>query len=318
MSRSFWSAPAPDVAVEVTGTAVFAVAVGARGRGLVVTAWAREDLPAGAVTPVLNGRNVHDGAVLTSALGQVFGRLGMRPSRIALLLPDPVAKVSFVRLQHVPPKPRDLDQLLRFHVRKTAPFRLDDAQIAYAPASTASDGGREFVVVLARQDVVREYEDACQRAGAHAGLVDLSSLNVINAMLASAAAPRGDWLLVHVRPTYGTVAILRGRDLVFFRNRSADGEDSLADVVHQTAMYYEDRLGGSGIERIVLSGAHLSLPEVPEPDDLGRQLGDRVGAPVELLDPTSVVPMAERIAPRAELLDLIAPAVGVMVRERAA
>ena len=47
------------------------------------------------------------------------------------------------------------------------------------------------------------------------------------------------------RPEYGTLAILRGRDLIFFRNRAEGSDETLADLVHQTAMYYEDRLGGS-------------------------------------------------------------------------
>ena len=50
------------------------------------------------------------------------------------------------------------------------------------------------------------------------------------------------------------MAILRGEQLVFFRNRAADGEGGLADMVHQTAMYYEDRLSGAGFGRVVLAG----------------------------------------------------------------
>ena len=50
------------------------------------------------------------------------------------------------------------------------------------------------------------------------------------------------------------MAILRGDSLVFFRNRIADGEAGLADMVHQTAMYYEDRLERAGFSRVVLAG----------------------------------------------------------------
>ena len=96
---------------------------------------------------------------------------------------------------------------------------------------------------------MREYEAACAAAGAHAGLVDLATFGLVNAVLASEPRLAGDWLLVHVTPEYGTIVILRGDDLIFFRNRAEGSDESLADLVHQTAMYYEDRLGGPPASR---------------------------------------------------------------------
>ena len=43
--------------------------------------------------------------------------------------------------------------------------------------------------------------------------------------------------------------------MIFFRNRAADADGSLADLVHQSAMYYEDRLEGAGFARVVLAGS---------------------------------------------------------------
>lgn len=315
--------PPPRVAVELTSSCVSAVAVSPRGAGLVVSAYGAEAVPPAALTPGLNARNLHDPGAVSAALQRVFQRLGTKPSRIALLIPDPVAKVSLVRFERVPSKTEDLAQLIRFQVRKSAPFKIEDAQLTYAPGASVPDGGREFVVALARRDIVAEYEAACTAAGAHAGIVDLSSFNVINALLATDAA-MGDSLLVHIRPDYSSVAILRGGDLVFFRNRAAEGEGSLIDLVHQTAMYYEDRLGGAGIERVVLTGAHTAARPAPgdsgpvQPDELQRALERRLRTRVEMLDATSIVPMADRITAAPALLDSIAPLVGVMLREHAA
>ncbi len=73
-------------------------------------------------------------------------------------------------------------------------------------------------------------------------------------MLASGSAPGSDWLLVHGTPSYTTLAVLRGEDMIFFRNREQESEGTLADVVHQTAMYYEDRIKGAGFSRVLLAG----------------------------------------------------------------
>ena len=149
-----------------------------------------------------------------------------------------------------------------------------------------------------------------------AGIVDLASLNLINAVIATGSAPGTDWLLVHVAPDYGTLAVVRAGHLIFFRNRATDGEEDLTDLVHQTAMYHEDRLGGGGFGRVVLAGATSRGAEQAE--RLRRHLEERVGTRVEPVDFRGVVSMRDRITAAPELLDMLAPAVGAVLRERVA
>jgi hypothetical protein len=233
-----------------------------------------------------------------------------RIRRLALVLPDSVAKVSLIRFDKVPEKASDLEQLIRWQVRKAAPFRIEDAQVTWQPGA-ASGGGREYLVTVARRDIVQSYEQACEQAGAHAGIVDLASFNLVNAVLASGASS-ADWLLVHVAADYATLAVVRGGDVVFFRNRSAATDHDLVDLVHQTAMYHEDRLGGGGFGRVVLAGA--SVLGAAETDRLRRMLEERAGVSVETVDFRSAVTMRDRIAAGPELLDALAPSLGVLLR----
>jgi type IV pilus assembly protein PilM len=298
---------------------VSAATVGVRDSRLSVTAHATEPLPAGAVLPSLNATNIADPKTVASALRRVFERMGTRPNRVALAIPDSVAKVSLLRFEKVPERARDLDELVRWQVRKAAPFRIEDSQISYLPSLKASDGSTEFVVVMARRDIVREYEVVCEEAGAQAGVVDLATFNVINAVLAGAQAPTDDWLLVHVTHEDATMAILRGDALVFFRNRIADGEAGLADMVHQTAMYYEDRLSGTGFGRVVLAGGGSPASQGGQDADyLRRALEQRLGIKVDTVDPRSAATLMDRITANTELLDALAPLVGLLARERAA
>jgi type IV pilus assembly protein PilM len=283
-----------------------------------------EPLVPGAVAPSLNATNIADPKLVGAQLRRVFDRMAIKPKRVALAIPDGVAKVSLLRFEKVPDRARDLDELIRWQVRKAAPFRVEDAQLTYMPGLKAQDGSTEFVVVVARKDIVREYEAVCEEAGAQAGLVDLATFNVINSVLASAAAPSDDWLLVHVTPEDATMAILRGQHLVFFRNRAADGEAGLADLVHQTAMYYEDRLNGGGFRRVVLAGGSpltptgLASPTREDADYLRRALEQRLGTTVDPVDPRSAASVMDRISASSELLDALAPLVGLLARERAA
>ena len=238
-----------------------------------------------------------------------------RPRRIGLIIPDVVARVSLVRFEQVPARALDLDQLVRWQVRKTAPFPIEDAQISYVPGLHASDG-QEFVVSVARRDIIQEYEGLCAEAGAQAGLVDLATFSVINAMLAGKNAPSADWLLIHVAPGYASIALLRGPHLISFRTRATDAEGTLADLVHQTAMYYEDRLKGGGFSRVVLAGA-ADTRHAGDIDQVRRSLQDRPTTVVETIDPRSAVTLADRIAAPASLLDTLTPLVGLLLRDRA-
>ena len=306
----------PSAALEIGARRVAAAVVSVRRGSRVLTAYAGEPLPDGAVEPALNASNVHDAPALIAAIRAVLDAVTPRPRRVALVLADSVAKVSLLRFEKIPAKVQDLDQLIRWQVRKSAPFRIEDAQLAWIPGVPLPEGGREYIVTVARRDVVESYERAVVAAGAHPGIVDLASLNLVNLVLAGQTAnvPSGDWLLVHVAADYTTVAVVRGRDMVFFRTRPSEREESVADLVHQTAMYHEDRLGGGGFARVVLAG--VSSRGADSAERLRREIQARVGAPVEPIE--FGVGLRDRITAGPELLDSLGPAIGLILREQVA
>ena len=305
----------PTVAVELAAHQVSAASLEFRGGKPLIAAHATERLPDGALVPSLTARNANDRAAVVAALGRVLDQTG-RPRRVGLVVPDLVAKVSLVRFEQVPSRAADLDQLVRWQVRKTAPFAIEDAQVSYVPGLRAPDG-QEFIVSLARRDIVQEYESLCAEADAHAGIVDLATFNVINAVLAASAPSSVDWLLVNVAPDYASIAILRGEHLIFFRNRPAETEGTLADLVHQTAMYYEDRLEGAGFGRVWLAGAAgARAGQAGDVEQIRRSLQERLATAVETVDPRAAAGLTDRIVAAPALLDTLAPLVGLLLRER--
>ena len=159
----------------------------------------------------------------------------------------------------------------------------------------------------------------CADAGAHAGLVDLATFNVVNAVLAGTPAVETvDWLLVNVAPDDASLAIMRGPHLIFFRNRAADTEGTLEDLVHQAAMYYEDRLSGGGLSRAFLTGVAGAGAHQAEIEQLRRRLQDRLKAPIETVDPRAAATLTDRISAGPALLDALTPLVGLLLRGRKA
>ena len=303
----------PSAAIEFAGNHVTAAVLQMRAGGPSVTSHATDALPAGALVPGLMAGNIRDRAAVADALARLLDRLGSRPKRVGVIIPDPVAKVSLVRFERVPSSAHDLDQLVRWQVRRTAPFPLEEAQVTYVAGERFAEA-QEFVVSIARRTVVEEYESLCVAAGLNPGLVDISSFSVINAALAG-SIPAGDWMLINVAADYASIAILRGEHLIFFRNRTAETEGSLADVVHQATMYYEDRLGGGGFDRVVLSGGTTGRAR-EEVEETRRVLQERSNRAIETLDPLRVATLTDRIAASPELRKTLSPLVGLLLRDR--
>jgi hypothetical protein len=86
-------------------------------------------------------------------------------------------------------------------------------------------------------------------------------------------------------------------------------------------MYYEDRLSGAGFGRVVLAGAGAGLPATAagyDADYLRRALEQRLNTRVDTIDPRGAASLMDRITATAELLDALAPLVGLLAREQAA
>ncbi len=305
LSRLF-AAPAPLAAIEIAADRVTGVVLG-RDRRL--AAAVSRPLPAGAVNPAANAANMMEPDTVRDVVREVRRSLPGAPRRVALVVPDSAAKVSLLRFENVPTRAADLDQLVRWRARKTAPFRIEDAQVAWTPGAPLDGGGRELVVSLMRRDIVEEYEGACAAGGGHAGVVDLASFGLVNAVLAGSPTTDADWLLVHAAGRYRSIAVVRRGHLILFRHRPAgDGDEDLVDLVHQTTMYYEDRLEGGGYGRVLLAvsregataadaeglrqliEAHLDTEVTPlaagrsaEPPREGEPLPDVAAAPAGLL-----------------------------------
>jgi Tfp pilus assembly PilM family ATPase len=202
--------------------------------------------------------------------------------------------------------------MIRWQMKKSTPFPIEDACVTHSPGAKTIDGN-EFLVVAARRDAIREYEGVCDEAGIEAGLIDLSTLAVINLILASGPDISGDWLIVHMRPEYTSIVILRGEDVIFFRNRSEGDAELLQDVVHQTAMYYQDRLNGRGFKRVLLGGIGRTPGAV---EQARRNIEEHMGTKVEPIDPTRGAELTDRIHATPELLATLSPLIGMLLRTR--
>lgn len=314
MTRNLFAPTPPRVAIEIASRRVTVAELSKGGEGFVVSAYATEPLPVEAVRPALTASNIGSRDAVVEGLKRALDRAGLRSTRrAALVVPDSVARVSLLSFEQFPAKPSDLDQLVRWQLKKTTPFPIDEGLVTHSVVQTAGAAG-SVAAIVARRDVIAEYESIATAVGIHAGIVDLASLNIMNTIIGAGAASAGDWLLVSLAAEATSLAIGRGSALLFYRHRTAVDEESLSSLVHQTAMYHQDRLGGQKFSQVWLSGADSAEGGA---DRAAKELADQLGVAVEMVDVRRAATLRSA-APDARALDALAAPVGVLLRERKA
>jgi type IV pilus assembly protein PilM len=306
----------PPVAVEVDrGQMTFVRVVPRRKSRPVLDAYRIQAAPEHGTGATLFRPDLGSMDELTSQVRELFATTGTKPGKVSLILPDNLAKVSIVSIPERPPTRKQLREMLRFKLRRSVPFRLEDAVIS----SWALPGpGPELnlLVAVMMRSVVEQYEAAFEAAGARPGLVDLctpSLFNLARPALAGAVAQGSDAALLNCTRSYFTLMIVKGDRVVFFRCKSyaaSDEDDNggrlavVARELNSSLSYYSEKLEGVGIGTVLVRAVCPGMDEVVP-------ILERLGIPaVQAIDVTDAIdPSSGR---RIEPLDgqRLAPALG--------
>ncbi len=289
LGRFFLRPDCPLSVVEVRSSSLGYARFVRQRDGLALQSATALDLPEGALRPSLVDPNLSDRALVGRTLEKLLERLGPpRKGRVALVLPDPVARLRILPAEEIPARRRhDSEELIRFRLKKGLPFDVREARIAFAAAGPGK--AAPLLVAVMSSRVLEEYESLFESLGLHAGIVDLSGMALLGAV--SRGAGGGDWLLVNWEESYVSFLLVQGGRVSLARTLDGPGAASprhVATEVASTVLYYRDRLGGQGLERAVVRCSNdsvaerLALLEEPlgraaEALDLGGVLPARVG-----------------------------------------
>ncbi|HET9315617.1 MAG TPA: hypothetical protein VFQ51_08505 [Vicinamibacteria bacterium] len=262
LEQRFVEPERPPVAVEVRERSIGVVRV-VRHRGDVsLGAAALVELPPGVVGLSMTEPNIKDAAAFTRTLQSALEKAGASGGqRVALVLPDPVARIALVPSAEVAAKKRaQVEELIRFKARKSVPFDIREARLAYLPG--AAVGSDQTLVAAIARPVLEGYEAACRAVKLEPGLVELAG----PALLAAAfeGLPAADRLLVNWDDGYFSLVLARGAWPLLVRTISGEPASSPAEVareVSNTVLYYRERLGGRGLAAAVLRSAFLPVAE---------------------------------------------------------
>ena len=258
---------APLWACELTSKHV--IVGGANRSRRQVAAQLKSELPGGALSVSQSETNIQNPEVARSAIKELLTTAGFRGSEIAVVVPDDTSRIAFLTAENAVKKTGDLQTFIRWKLKKTVPFDVDSAQVAFQILGRHNAGqGVDMLVALSPRSIVEEYENLFDSLDIHAGMVLPSTLAALNLF----EPPAGDTLYLKVSPDSITTSVFQNKRIQFYR-RVADV--SLYDAVFPTIMYYQDKLGGQALENFFVCGyeadLRTSLQEVQEKTGLSPQ-----------------------------------------------
>jgi type IV pilus assembly protein PilM len=261
VTRWLDATPHPPLAIEI-GLDRVSGARWTRNGGL--GDFAVAELPAGALLPSAVEANVVNAAALKSAMTDVSSRLRAKDESVALILPDPVIRVFVQHFDDFPRSKEEADPMLRWKLKKSVPFEVDETLISYMRQSPREEGV-DVVTALARLRIIREYESLAEAEGLHPGVVLSSSLAAI--ALLEEHRPT---LLARVSGSALTTAIVREGVLCGYRCTelpawgAALTPHMLLEDIYPVAAYYQDTWQ-EGIQSVRVAGLGVRLPEFVPP-----------------------------------------------------
>jgi type IV pilus assembly protein PilM len=251
LERWLYAMPHTPIVVEVAPQRVSAVRWGAK-QGT-VDGVATVALPSGAIMASPVDTNITQPDAVKQAVREVCDRVQGRGVPMALLVPDPVVRVFILPFDNLPRRAEDALPLLRWRLKKSVPFDMDETVLSWS-RQNGREGNLEIVTAVARQRIIREYEDLIAGVEGKPEVVLSSTLCTLPLL-----EDRGATLLVRMCGKTMTTAVARGATLSVYRATempmdvmALDPQITL-DEVFPAIAYYQDTYG-SPIDRARIAG----------------------------------------------------------------
>ncbi|MGD1072217.1 MAG: hypothetical protein ABSB15_18975 [Bryobacteraceae bacterium] len=205
-------------------------------------------LAEGVIVPSPVKDNVLDPAAFAHAVAKLVPDGARRAHRTAaLILPDNALRLAVLDFESLPTKEDERLALIRFRMRKTLPFDVDEAALAYHVQA-----GNKVIAAVTPVEIVARYEAPFRAAELHPGLITSSSLALLELLPAT-----GSILVAHRSPGALTVLALVEGVLTLARSLELTGHsDPLMEVsadLYPTLVYIEDQTGARP-EKLILAG----------------------------------------------------------------
>jgi type IV pilus assembly protein PilM len=226
-----------------------------------------ETLPEKGLTVSPSQPNITRFDLFQAALPKSTNGNTQRRAKAALIIPDYAARMTILDFEELP---NDVEQqlaLIRFRIRKSVPFAIDEAQVS--SSIQLNDPQHKKIEVLAAaisRPVLKEYETLLRTYGFQVGLVLPSCLA---ALPLCSAAPGILSLFAKLSGNILSILLVQGDiirvarcvDLTTEENNPGEEPQVISTLLHQTLAFAEDELS-QPVQRLILCGFGRQTEEI--------------------------------------------------------
>jgi len=292
--RRFFEPQLPAVACEISRQAVSLVHLDSK-QPKVVDRFAVISLPEGLVIPSLTKPNIASVPDLVSAMKSAIAKSEVKSMKMSLAIPDASAKSAIHIMDTLPSSENERQQLLKWKLKKTVPFNVEEAHLSYWESKT-SDGKHVLLTVCICREVMNQFEEAFQKMGIQMGYITLSSFAAFEFLARlDPEAVQKSVLLLRMGPTDTSSLIMQAGRVSFFRHSELNGHEEsktvaaspspaktqfqeIYDELYPCVIYYQDKLSVQPLHKIYVAWHQEAPPTV------FSSLSESLQSPVEALD----------------------------------
>ncbi len=256
------SEPPPDHLFEITETSL------ARVSPRIPTELKQQILAERSLAPSPSAPNLLKPHLFRDALAQLRAngagptlaakRNGPKQLATGLVIPDYAVRMAILDFDEFPSGEEERNALIRFRLRKSVPFHIEEAQVSYSVQLNEPRRIEVLAIAIARP-ILNEYEALFAEAGYRVGLVTPSTIAALP--LCSDSEPGLRVVAKIAGSTLSVLLLERGRvrlvrcvDLASGEDDEVEDEESnILPSLEQTLAYAEDQIGQPA-SRLLLCG----------------------------------------------------------------
>ena len=311
--RGYFEPRLPGIACEISRQFVSVARLDPR-RSHRVDGFAVENIPQGLVEPSLTEPCVRSIEELGKIIQATLTKAGVGTNRISLAIPDACARVAIHAFETLPSKREEKTELLKWKLKKTIPYDIDDSHLSFAEQKTET-GKNHVITANIHKEVRAQFEEVFESLGIHVGFVTLSTFAAYELLARQHRDEiRESVLFMRVRSSNISSLIIQQEALVFYRHTDYNFESPMDlmvnwsadpyEEIHPCLMYFQDKLGAAGVDKI-----YLSFPRDFTEAELAS-LAERTQASVSNFDASGMVQW-NRTVPSNLVHHILSPALGL-------
>jgi hypothetical protein len=207
--------------------------------GFAIASSAATKLPTGIVVPAFDQANIGQPEELIRIIRQTAEASGLsNRKRWSIALPEGAARTFVIPLESKPAGKRELDEILSWKIERVIAYPATELR-ASRQRLTPVEGKERYLVTVARENVIAEYEAIFEAIGWQVGLIVPRHLGEAQWLLWDQMP--GDKMLVSGNRSGFTVVVMRNGDPVMIRVYECEA-DTQMDELHRSAVYYRDKV----------------------------------------------------------------------------